>query len=274
MEAHAMQRASIQQRSVAVPSVGERYGGLLRNWSFKRLLADGARDWNFSPTFILVLWSIPVCIAAAGVLMALTSKDLYKWFTAEDRFAENMQVLFCSFSLLLGLLVAHHLWRAREHGIALLYYCFCLGLIFLIGEEIAWGQRLFGWQTPDALRSANEQGETTLHNIAGVHQGFKWIQLLIGAYGTFLPLALFSSRALVPYRRWLTRLVPHYTLIPYFAPLFVWKIYRNLDLSPVRHEFAMSRYNEVIELILYMGFFLFVVFQWRRLNRTRSPEPY
>jgi hypothetical protein len=45
-------------------------------------------------------------------------------------------------------------------------------LFFLGGEEISWGQRLFGWGTPPALRTANAQDETNIHNL-GVFQGTK-----------------------------------------------------------------------------------------------------
>ena len=38
-----------------------------------------------------------------------------------------------------------------------------LGLVLL--EELAWGQVIFGWRTPDTLRDINAQNETTLHNI-------------------------------------------------------------------------------------------------------------
>ncbi len=33
------------------------------------------------------------------------------------------------------------------------------------GEEISWGQCLFGWTTPDFLMGLNQQGETNIHNI-------------------------------------------------------------------------------------------------------------
>ena len=36
-------------------------------------------------------------------------------------------------------------------------------------EELAWGQMMFGWDTPENFRSLNAQGETTLHNIHGIH---------------------------------------------------------------------------------------------------------
>ena len=38
-----------------------------------------------------------------------------------------------------------------------------LGLLLM--EELAWGQVIFGWRTPQALRDINAQNQTTLHNI-------------------------------------------------------------------------------------------------------------
>jgi hypothetical protein len=35
----------------------------------------------------------------------------------------------------------------------------------MAGEEISWGQRIFGWATPDFFRENNIQGETNFHNM-------------------------------------------------------------------------------------------------------------
>ncbi|MBO6768460.1 MAG: hypothetical protein JJ901_09205 [Erythrobacter sp.] len=43
-------------------------------------------------------------------------------------------------------------------GLALLF-------LFVGGEEISWGQRLFGFDTPEELAAINVQGEFTLHNV-------------------------------------------------------------------------------------------------------------
>jgi hypothetical protein len=42
-----------------------------------------------------------------------------------------------------------------------------LGLLMLVccGEEISWGQRLIGWDTPEAIKGMNMQNETNLHNL-------------------------------------------------------------------------------------------------------------
>jgi len=39
---------------------------------------------------------------------------------------------------------------------------FCLGFFL---EEISWGQRIFGWETPGWMSKINIQNETNIHNI-------------------------------------------------------------------------------------------------------------
>jgi len=49
----------------------------------------------------------------------------------------------------------------------------CAGMsvvLFLVtGEEISWGQRLFGYKSPSAVTRFNVQGETNLHNLSPIH---------------------------------------------------------------------------------------------------------
>ncbi|NQV22608.1 MAG: hypothetical protein HQ511_14440 [Rhodospirillales bacterium] len=40
-----------------------------------------------------------------------------------------------------------------------------LGSFIIAGEEISWGQRIFGFETPEAVAEINQQQETTLHNL-------------------------------------------------------------------------------------------------------------
>jgi hypothetical protein len=41
-----------------------------------------------------------------------------------------------------------------------------LGCVYFAGEELSWGQHIFGWGTPAYLESVNDQEETNLHNIS------------------------------------------------------------------------------------------------------------
>ena len=42
-------------------------------------------------------------------------------------------------------------------------------LLFGAGEEISWGQRVFGFETPEVLEGANLQAETNIHNLVIFH---------------------------------------------------------------------------------------------------------
>lgn len=55
-----------------------------------------------------------------------------------------------------------------------------LGLLFfaIAGEEISWGQRIFGIPTPDTLQAINVQHELSLHNISGIHERVRMFGLL------------------------------------------------------------------------------------------------
>ncbi len=48
-----------------------------------------------------------------------------------------------------------------------LVYLFMTGLFFFVcaGEEISWGQRILGFETPEEVLAVNEQGEFNLHNL-------------------------------------------------------------------------------------------------------------
>ena len=254
-----MKQAAITPKEVSL--------GLSLRERGKGFLTESARVWDLSINKILVIEALPFVIAAAGVVAALLGKDAYKWFTQEDSFAENMQVLFYSLAFLLSLVVARRQWRAGEKAIFYLYLGLSACLFLMIGEELSWGQRIFGWQTVETIASSNKQEETNLHNIYGVGSTFKWIQMLVGAYGTILPLAVLLWKVPERYEKIASAAIPHYSLVVYFVMMFFWRLFRNLTEVTDRFYFVVSEYNEVLEMALALGFLLFVVYQLRRLNR-------
>ncbi len=260
----------MNQATISTTASVQKTGRASLSWSAKYLLADAAKAWNVSQRTILAMWAVPFIVALSAAATALISKDLYKWFTDEDRFAENMQVVFYSLALVLSLITTRRLWRGGDRWMTLAYLSATFGLFFLIGEELSWGQRIFGWQPPPWFGASNKQEETNIHNIYGVGATFKWIQLLVGAYGAILPFVVLRSTRLARYRETLSMLVPHYTLILYFLPLFIWRVFRNLMEVPEKYYFVVEQYNEVMELILAMGLFLFMLFQLRALRAKKA----
>ena len=57
------------------------------------------------------------------------------------------------------------------HGNPWKFWMIGLGLLFFVacGEEISWGQRIFNFETPEALLEVNKQKEFNLHNFEPFH---------------------------------------------------------------------------------------------------------
>ncbi len=65
--------------------------------------------------------------------------------------------------------------------------------LFGAGEEISWGQRIFGWQTTEFFLEHNRQMETNLHNLA-----FGEEQLAKTLFGRFLTIAILIYLVVLP----------------------------------------------------------------------------
>ncbi|RIL12368.1 hypothetical protein DCC79_01690 [bacterium] len=211
------------------------------------------------------LWALlPAVFVAGAAAAALLGRDAYRTYTGEDGVVETLQVAAYAVALVAAVRLT---LRLRATGAArwlvTLYALLVAGLVFMIGEELSWGQRIVGWGTPDTLASANKQAETNLHNIYGVGDTFKWIQMLAGAYGSILPFAVGRGSRFAARRADLAWIVPAPPLALYFAPMFVWRIYRNVFPDPARFNFLVTEFNEVVELIFALGIAWFLVLRWR-----------
>lgn len=234
------------------------------------LVTSGAEAWNVSRRTVIAILFAPVLVAISGLAAAACGKAIYKIYTEEDGVAETLQVLAYAAAWVMCFVVVRYRWKSGQLLIAALYIGLACGLFFLIGEEVSWGQRVFGWGTPESLAAINKQEETNLHNIYGVGSTFKWVQMLVGAYGTVLPLCFLNTARWRQMRPLIDAVVPHVTLIPFFLPMLVWRAYRNFTGDPSRFYYLITNYNEVIELILALGFMLFLVFQVRKCRREMA----
>lgn len=104
-------------------------------------------------------------------------------------------------------------WRGR--------CCLLLAALLFVGggEEISWGQRVFGWGTPEGLAAHNLQDETNLHNLSwmsGWLDAGRLFNLFTFGYLVLLPAAAAVSSRLRG------RVSPYVPLMPvWFALPFV-----------------------------------------------------
>jgi len=80
---------------------------------------------------------------------------------AEDGVLEQLTAaLFLASSVAVGARLLRPRGLSRWHLLLLAAVFFALGM-----EEISWGQRLMGWETPELWKRLNYQDETDLHNL-------------------------------------------------------------------------------------------------------------
>lgn len=109
-----------------------------------------------------------------GYGVTLLPAEILHHLTDEDQLLENLTALFfflTSFAFLL-LFISKSYFRSADLQMVYStrprrYVFLLLTLVFFFGfaEEISWGQRIFGFATPESMVSVNAQGEFNIHNL-------------------------------------------------------------------------------------------------------------
>lgn len=107
---------------------------------------------------------LTVLVLTVGIYLWNTDYFALK-FAAEDGVVEYgtaIALFLASLILVKNALSLKSTASKLAVGLTLFY---ALLFFFGAGEEISWGQRIFGWETSEAMKEINRQDETTLHNI-------------------------------------------------------------------------------------------------------------
>jgi hypothetical protein len=250
--------------------------------SIRTLLARGAQQfeadceawelprrnaWGIALLPIAIV-GIVTFVAVLAFLSKSTFRPLFRLLTGEDALLEWLQFVSIFAASVLSARLGIQLMRTGQRGMGVFYLLLAAGAFFVAGEEISWGQRIFGWSTPEALEAINHQNETNVHNIRWVQRAFGFVVLGGGLYGTIVPL----GRALLRRERSHSAieflLIPPLCLVPAFLMPFGYRFFR-LVFWPGK-EGLIVRFGEGPELCLYLGIFLFV---WLNLHRLRERNP-
>lgn len=144
----------------------------------------------YNPVVTNLLRAVLALGAVAALYFAVARPDDFTTvFAREDGIVEYSTaiLLFCASLALLGLALRNSGYRK---GLLALY---ALAFFFAAGEEVSWGQRIFGWESGEFWQENNYQGETTLHNlvVGDVH-------LAEEVFGNALSLILLSYLVVLP----------------------------------------------------------------------------
>jgi hypothetical protein len=150
---------------------------------------------------IMVTWVVAgLFFLALTYLPMFMNAEVVDTFTKEDRIYETLSPLYL-FVTAIGFFIAflqskipvnfrNPKWIRRMIFLG-------LGILFFVaaGEEISWGQRIFGFEPPNLIKERNIQKEFTIHNLDFI-QGED--RLLPFSFGQMAAMFALTCGALIP----------------------------------------------------------------------------
>lgn len=202
----------------------------------------GGAPKSISPTALG--WIVHICLVAilyAGAFYLYLRQPLwYRAMIVEDNLGEYLTVtLYIGAATLLTLHVVSRGGRCLGH--CLLIACF----VFMAGEEISWGQRIFDIATPASWAAINYQHELSLHNVVRINT---YLPLLAAAVVLWAALTPWLPR--YAWYRWLDAKVGIPAAKSYHFPSFLMAAH-FLDSKP------FFQGAELGEVLLALAFFLY-----------------
>lgn len=209
---------------------------------------------RYAPTISIAI-TVALCILFAAIYDH--SEAAYLHVLREDGPAEWATAIM---AWLAGLLALYHTLRTWQTTRTINWFALVFGVAcLLIGfEEISWGQRLFGIETPTGIARYNTKDETNLHNMFPLLTGLKTryiSSVIVLIYGMTLPILSLAAQIRRAFDRY-NVIVPGLSLVPLF---FVSGLLAFFD-QPTGEE------EELAEMLIAAGFFLTIVLHLIRVG--------
>lgn len=195
-------------------------------------------------------------------IVTVVAERIYGWtcFSAcEDGPLENLQVVVVLVGAVYGLrLVAlpkttYPMW-ARG-----LFVFGAVACIYIALEEVSYGQRIFGWGTPENWGQLNDQNETNLHNTSSWLDQKPKLILEIGVYvgGILLPLLQRFKPSLLSQK--LAAIYPDSRVFVVALMALATRVLRKFWEGDV-----INRTSELQEVYLYAFVMLYFIYMYQR----------
>lgn len=219
----------------------------------------------------ILTWNIAAVVFWAGLVLAyFFLPDIYIWLATEDAFGENLTAVFYGVAgILLFILPFQRKSTGRPLKTYILSTLLALLFIFVAGEEISWGQRILGIETPEKLAEQNVQGEFNFHNLeffdrhSGLLNQHTILNVFCLLFGVVIPLL---NRFSAPIRNLLTKM--YFPVVPLsFVGFFVVGIAHGQTIAKFQTHWA---HTEVKELIFSVGILLFGISYYFNQKKPNS----
>lgn len=231
---------------------------------------------NYRINRLVLIWLAVLVVASYGVL--LVGQPILDWLIKEDGLIESVGT---AGFFVAGLCFLGAWWRERRAKRPffwlkqLAYVGLAALLIFIAGEEISWGQRIFDFDTPEEMREINTQDEFNFHNLELIQNNSllntdRLLTLFALGFTLVVPLTAVLHP---PTGTWFNKLAPvppwllgllfllNYIVANAFRPLFEGSVWYQSSY-PLKHSTV-----ELKEAIYGLLFAVVGYYVWRLAHR-------
>jgi len=219
---------------------------------------DGWKDWL--PAVIVPLFAFFAFIVADHLMPGFTSD--------EDGPLENMQAITAFVAFGLGVCVLRAPRGVYPNWARVFFALGVIASLYIALEEISYGQRIFGWVTPEAWDAVNDQQETNLHNTSAWLDQKPRIVMELGVLvgGIIIPLLRRFKPSVLPAR--FDAIYPSSAL---FTTAMIAACLKLLDfvtglVMPRGEGFIVERPSELQEIYLFYFILLYFLYMRKRYS--------
>jgi hypothetical protein len=194
----------------------------------------------------------------------------FRLLMEEDGLVEWMQFACFLGAGVVAALIAVHRFSAGHRWQAGLFALACIGLIFVTGEEIAWGQRILAMSTPSWLEEINLQEEITVHNIAGVLVAFNAVLLITSLYAMVAEPLSWRFRFASRWELGSVLFVPPFFLVAAFGVMAAFRLQRFVSGTP--SQYTITKLIEWAELCYAAAALWFLWLAYQRAHAATMAD--
>lgn len=234
--------------------------GILSLFVGLSLLINKTNNW-WQKNLNKVTFLFPFILFFVLIMVSFWPNDIFKIIILEDHFIENFQFYILFLGSILSLFFALKSFSKNKY----IFFVFFLILLFVSGDEVSWGQRIFNVKTLDILSPYNLQNENTIHNLS-FFDSFIKLSYLIFPWLCIFGGLLKKNRIIV--NKFISSWIPNTNFLGYF--LFP-GIFHLTNLFPV--NFSLKEWAEPTELFLYCGLVFWIAYRGLE-DRTYGKNKY
>lgn len=233
-----------------------------------------------------VLTIIPFASFVYMILVRLLEFNIFLEIVKEDRPIEYIQFFILAFAGMylvdFGVRLRWTYWnifpfkfdQVMNSNMAKLFFIVCgLVLLLVAGDEISWGQRIIGLETPESIAEINRQDEITFHNMYAVEWLVIYTYVFVSLFGLLTwpvgktILHFFKAIRQFAWYQWLK---PFLTLLPQPHLFGFFLLSSYFFVQQLRHYGGIFQpWSEPAELALYAGTIVWLIEVSRRVYTLR-----